>query len=69
MLRQNEIRTLLASNNIEYRLKTRGQDDSLTRADVRARTGSAGINPEYQYTYTFYVHQNDYEKALHIIGQ
>lgn len=69
MRRQGEIRTLLASNGIEYRLKTRGQDDSFTRSDIRARTGSAGINPEYQYIYTFYVHQNDYEKALHIIGQ
>lgn len=69
MKRQGEIRTLLADNHIDYRLKTRGQDDSRTRADTRARFGSAGINPEFQYIYTFYVHKNDYESALHIINQ
>ena len=69
MKRQGEIRTLLAQNDIEYHLKTRGQDDSFTRADLRARTGSAGIDPACQYTYTFYVHKNDYEKAMHVINQ
>ncbi len=69
MCRQGEIRALLAANGIDYRLKTRGQNDSLTRSDTRARFGSAGIDLEYQYIYTFYVHQNDYEKALHVIGQ
>lgn len=69
MKRQGEIRTLLAANGIDYRLKTRGQDDSLTRTDIRARTGSAGIDPEHQYLYTFYVHKNDYEKARHVIGE
>lgn len=69
MKRQGEIRTLLAQNHIEYHLKTRGQDDSFTRADLRARTGSAGIDPECQYTYSFYVHKNDYEKAMHLINQ
>ncbi len=69
MKRQGEIRTLLAANGIDYRLKTRGQDDSLTRADVRARTGSAGINSDYQYLYIFYVHKKDYESARHIIGE
>lgn len=68
MKRQGEIRTQLAANGIDYRLKTRGQDDSLTRADIRARTGSAGINPDYMYIYTFYVHQNDYEKAQYLMG-
>lgn len=66
MRRQGE---LLAQNGIDYRLKTRGQDDSLTRANVRARTGSAGVNPDYQYLYTFYVHKKDYENARHIIGE
>lgn len=69
MKRQSEIRKLLAANHIDYRLKTRGQGDSLIRADVRTLFGSAGINPEHQYIYTFYVHKNDYEKALHVIGQ
>ncbi len=69
MKRQSEIRTRLAQNHIDYRLKTRGQDDSFARADLRARTGSAGIDPEFQYTYTFYVHKNDYEKAMYIINQ
>ncbi len=69
MQRQGEIRALLAANGIDYQLKTRGQDDSLTRVDVRARTGSAGVNPDYQYLYTFYVHKKDYENARHIIGE
>lgn len=69
MKRQGEIRTLLAQNHIDYRLKTHGQDDSFTRADLRARTGSAGIDPDFQYTYIFYVHKDDYEKAMHIINQ
>lgn len=42
MKRLGEIRALLAANGIDYQLKTRGQDDSFTRADLRARTGSAG---------------------------
>lgn len=68
MKRQSEIRALLSENDIGYSLKTRGQDDSLTRADVRVRTGSAGIDPEHMYMYTFYVHKDDYEKAQHVIG-
>lgn len=69
MKRQGEIRSLLAQNHIEYHLKTRGQDDSFTRADIRARKGSAGIDPEFQYTYTFYVYKKDYEKAMNLINQ
>lgn len=68
MKRQSEIRALLSKNGIGYSLKTRGQDDSLTRSDVRARTGSAGIDLEHMYMYTFYVHKDDYEKAQHVIG-
>ena len=68
MRRQGEIRALLAAHGIRYQLKTRGQDDSLTRAKLRARTGSAGINPDYQYLYTFYVHKKDYETARQLIG-
>lgn len=69
MKRQGEIRTLLAQNHIDYCLKTHGQDDSFTRADLRAHTGSAGIDPDFQYTYSFYVHKDNYEKAMHIINQ
>ena len=69
MKRQGEIRTLLAQNHIAYRLKTRGQDDSFTRANIRARTGSAGMDLEFQYTYTFYVHKNNYEEAMHLVNQ
>ncbi len=69
MKRQGEIRALLAANGMDYQLKTRGQDDSFTRAGLRARTGSAGIKPEWRHIYIFYVHKNDYEQARYIIGE
>lgn len=67
MQRQAQIRQMLSEAGIEYSLKTRGANGDLNRSAQRRLTGSAGISPEQQYEYTFYVRKSDFEQALHII--
>lgn len=69
MTRQSEIQSLLAQNGIAYIIKTRGQADAFFRSSGRAGFGSARLNPAFQYSYTFYVHKCDYEKAAFLITQ
>lgn len=64
------IRDILASNNVEYTVKT----NNLARtypysSGTRARTGSFGIRTDAMYQYVIYVKKSDYEKARFIIGR
>ncbi|OJU11419.1 MAG: hypothetical protein BGN88_14025 [Clostridiales bacterium 43-6] len=65
MAQQSQIRSLLAENQIDYRIRTINlMGSSIGR---RADFGTLGANMDYAYEYIIYVHNNDYNKAFHII--
>lgn len=68
MKKQNEVRTALGDNGIDYRVKTvsRGSASPFA-AGTRARTGSFGEDPAWHYEYKIYVKKDDYEKALSLL--
>lgn len=64
------IRDILASNNVEYTVKTNNlARTSPYSSGTRARTGSFGIRTDAMYQYVIYVKRSDYEKARFIIGR
>lgn len=66
----SKIRDILASNHVEYTVKTRNMGrTSLYGAGSRARTGSFGINADAMYQYTVYVKREDHERARYMIGR
>lgn len=68
MKRQAEIRSILASNQIDYIVNTKNsQTGGFWGSTKRGRTGSFGIKTEYSYQYTIYVHQKDFERAAYLI--
>lgn len=68
MKKQNEVRTLLQNNRIDYRVKviSRGNPSPFA-AGTRARTGSFGEDPALHYEYKIYVKKDDYDKALSLL--
>ena len=68
MKKQNEVRTLLQNDHIDYRVKviSRGNPSPFA-AGTRARTGSFGEDLALHYEYKIYVKKGDYEKALALI--
>lgn len=59
MKKFNEVRDILLANNIKYDYRLINYNSG----NVRARFGSFGQNPEFEYEYYLYVHKNDYEYA------
>ncbi|MDD3429545.1 MAG: hypothetical protein PHG02_06040 [Oscillospiraceae bacterium] len=65
MKRHSEIRRALHQAQIEFCVKVRNTTTPFTTLG----RSTVGLNNNYIYTYLFYVHKKDYEKAVHIIGQ
>lgn len=61
-----QIRDILVSNHIEYRIRTVNTGRT---ASSRARTGTAGLRTDVMYQYYVYVKKDDYEKAKYLIGR
>lgn len=69
MTELSNLRNILASNNVEYVVRTRNMSrTSPYGAGSRARTGSFGMRTDAMYQYTIYVKKNDYERARLLIG-
>lgn len=64
MKRQAEVRDILSQNHIAYTVKTTNLHSA---RNMRGRTGSFGINPDYSYEYKIYVQKKDFERAAYLI--
>lgn len=68
MQRQSDLRRILSDAGIDYTIKTiNRKSPSPLSSGSRAYTGTLGENLDCEYTYTFYVHRDDYEKALFFV--
>ncbi|MBS5932631.1 MAG: hypothetical protein KIC94_07105 [Clostridiales bacterium] len=68
LVKQAELRNLLASSNIKYLVKTRNRKSpSPFSVGSVGRTRTFGENLSLEYEYTIYVHTDDYNEALSII--
>lgn len=70
MAEQAAIRSKLSHAGIKYVLKV---SNLQTRnygigGTTRGRFGSAGVNLDFSYEYTFYVHKKDFDEAAFIIS-
>ena len=66
---QAKIRDVLATNNIDYSIKTKNLQASPWYANSRSRTGSFGINSDYSYEYKIFIRAEDYDIAQVLINQ
>lgn len=68
-----QIRDILVSNHIEYRIRTVNTGRSASSwgrtSSSRARTGTAGLRTDVMYQYYVYVKKADYENAKYLIGR
>lgn len=68
LVKQAELRNLLAGSNIKYLVKTRNRKSpSPFSAGSVGRTRTFGENLSLEYEYKIYVHKDDYNEALSII--
>lgn len=68
MEEQTEIRSILAYNGIDYRVKTLNRmSPSPFAADTRSRTGTLGQDLSGMYEYVIYVKKQDHDRALQLI--
>ena len=70
MKRQAEVREILQRENIDYHIKVinrKTQISPFSIAGTRAYTGSQG-NRMMEYEYHIFVHKDDYERALYLLG-
>jgi hypothetical protein len=63
----NEVRKMLAANNIEYKHRLVNNNNAYLFSSRRARTGNFGENMDYSITYYVYVHKDDYEYACEVL--
>lgn len=64
-----DIRILLADHHIRYDFHVRNRMGQWTgRGTLRGRTASPG-HTETMYEYEVFVHKNDYDEAMYLIGQ
>lgn len=69
MNKQSDIRTILNSHNIEYKVKVFNTlGSSLTNSRTRGRRSNTNIDLTKTYEYKIYVKRNDYDKAMHLIN-
>ena len=66
---QAKVRDVLATNNIDYSIKTKNLQASPWYANSRSRTGSFGINSDYSYEYKIFIRAEDYDIAQVLINQ
>ena len=66
---QAKVRDVLATNNIDYSIKTKNLQASPWYANSRSRTGSLGINSDYSYEYKIFIRAEDYDIAQVLINQ
>lgn len=65
-----KVRDILASNNMDYVVKTVNRTSpSPFAAGSRGRTGAFGIRTDAMYQYIIYVKNTDYQKARFLIGK
>ena len=64
MNRQAKVRDILSQNGVDYTVKTTNLHSA---GNMRGRTGSFGINPDYAYEYKIYVQKKDFERAAYLI--
>lgn len=65
-----KIRDILASNHVEYSIRTRNMNRTSPYGGAsRARTGSFGMRTDAMYQYTVYVKKEEHEKARYLIGR
>lgn len=70
MAELSKIRDILASNHVEYMVRTRNMSrTSPYGSGSRARTGSFGLKTDVMYQYTVYVKKEDHHKAQFLIGR
>lgn len=68
LVKQADLRNLLAGSNIKYLVKTRNlKSPSPFSAGSVGRTRTFGENLSLEYEYKIYVHKDDYNEALSII--
>lgn len=68
MKRQADVRNILSANNIEYIIRTKSpQTSNFGRTNMRAKTGTLGINQDCSYEYKIYVKKTDFEKSKYLI--
>ncbi|MGN0476482.1 MAG: hypothetical protein ACI4HM_04005 [Ruminococcus sp.] len=67
MNRQSDVRNILATNHINYVVKTTNLQNAPVVGASRGRNGSFGINQNYSYEYKIYVHKKDYDKSKLLI--
>lgn len=64
------IRNLLADNRIDYTTKTKNRMGQWAgQGTLRGRTGSLGQSVDTMYEYEVFVHKDDHEKAMYLIGK
>ena len=66
MIRQAEVREILAANGIDYIFKLNNPARSYTRGHSH---GTIGLNPSVSNQCTVYVKKEDFEKAKHLISK
>ena len=66
---QAKVRDVLATNNIDYSIKTKNLQAFPWYANSRSRTGSFGINSDYSYEYKIFIRAEDYDIAQVLINQ
>lgn len=69
MKEQGEIRELLSTNNIKYKIKTINRNSPSVLGSMRSRTGTLGQNHDLTYEYCFYVTKKDLEHTEFILGK
>jgi hypothetical protein len=70
MKEQSNIREILSNNNVDYKIRTINRmSSSSISSGTRVRTGTFGQNLNLNYEYIFYVHKNDFDKAVQLIGR
>ncbi len=69
MERFNEIRNILIKNNIKYTYRVMDRNSSNVVGSQRGRTGTFGQYMNASKTYYIYVHKNDYDDAMGLVGR
>ena len=68
MEEQDRVRDILAQNGIDYRIKTVNPTTRATfGASGRSRMGSLGVNMDFSYQYSIYVHKKDVALAQSLL--
>ena len=68
MAEQSRIRSLLANNNINYKIKIiNRRSPSMFDAGNRTHMGTFDENMSVSYEYIVFVHKNDYEQSQELI--